>query len=807
METWLQDARYAVRTLVRSPGFTVAGLVTLMLGIGANTAIFSVVNAVLLRPLPYPEPDRIVQLVRVTQDGEQLGQTGQRYLFFRDHMRSVEALAAWRDPTGYNLSTGTTAEYVKAMPVSKEFFDVFGVRPVHGTPFAPEHDRTGGPDVVILSHGLWLRVFAGNPAAVGSVLSLGDRACTIVGIMPREFASIPPADLYVPLRPGTTGPGGGFNYGVAGRVARGTTLANAKDEAAAIFAAFSAEHPQAVPSRERGATVVSYQASMSRNARPALLMLGAVGLLLLIACANTTSLLLARAAGRGREIAVRAALGAGRPRIVRQLLTESVILFAAGGLLGIAIAYWSVPLLLSLTPVGYTVFQDVRIDARVLAVMVAVTLATGLLFGLAPAASLARHDVSDAFKDDGTRATSSRGASWLRQSLVVCQIAICMLLLVGAGLLIQTFVRLRAVDAGFKVGSLLTARMSLQGDRYATTADLNRFFDDALERIRGLPGVQAASIVNGIPIERALNLNVDVLDLEGPERIERAGTDWRYASTNYFETMGIAVVAGRGFAETDRAGAPAVAVVSEEFARRYLKGRSAVGHHIRVYSSDGSIEIVGVVKNLREGSLRARPIPVMYVPITQANIAGIRASHTYFPMSWVVRSARPGPELSAAIREVVHQVDPRLPFSAFATMDDVKAGSMRDETFQMSLVASLAAIGLALAVAGIYGLVSYSVTQRTRELGIRMALGASRSRIVRSVVRQGVVMAIAGVSIGLVAAYGLARLLRNFVFGVSPQDPMTLAGVAVVLFAVAVGASLVPAVRAIRLNPMSALRK
>jgi predicted permease len=466
-----------------------------------------------------------------------------------------------------------------------------------------------------------------------------------------------------------------------------------------------------------------------------------------------------------------------------------------------------VPLLLSLTPVGYTLYQDVRIDARVLAVMIGVTLATGLLFGLAPAATLSRYDLSSAFKDDGTRATSGRKASWLRQSLVVSEIAICMLLLVGAGLLLQTFVRLRAVDPGFQVDSLLTARMSLQGDRYATTADLNRFFDDALERIRRLPGVQAASIVNGIPIERALNLNVDVLDLDGPEKVERASTDWRYASINYFQTMGIPIVSGRGFTETDRAGAPAVAVVSEQFARRFLKGTNPIGHHIRVFSSDGSIEIVGVVKDLSERSLRARPTPVMYVPVTQANISGMRASHTYFPMSWVVRTFRPGPELAASIREAVHQVDRRQPFSAFATMDDVKAGSMRDETFQMSLVTCLGGIGLALAVAGIYGLVAYSVAQRTRELGIRMALGASRSRIVRSVLRQGLVMAIAGVALGTAASFATARLLTNFVFGVSTRDPMTFASVGALLLAVAVGASLVPAVRAIRLNPVNALRK
>jgi putative ABC transport system permease protein len=805
IETIVQDVRYCARTLLRAPGFTFAALLTLALGIGANTAIFSVVHAVLLRPLPYLEPERIVQLARLTKGGESLGHTGLRYMFFRDNMQSFEAMTAWRGPTGFNLAIGDAAEYVSAMPVSKEFFQVFGVRPVYGDTFRDEHDRQGGPDVVVIGHGLWTRLFSGNPSAVGAALSLGDRTYIVLGVLPRGFSSVPPADLYIPLRPGTTGPGGGFNYGVAARVKRELTVTQANAEASSAFEAFRAAHSNAVLPTEYAAAFIPYHGSIARYARPSLLlMLGAVAMLLLIACANTANLLLARAAGRGREIAVRAALGAGRGRIVRQLLTESVVLFLAGGVLGVALAYWAVPALLALTPATYTMHQEVRIDATVLGVMLGVSALTGVLFGLAPAVSVSRHDLVEAFKD-GARTASSRRSGRVRQTLVVAEVALCTLLLIGAGLLIQTFIRIRAIDPGFDPRGVLTARMSLQGERYATSADLNRFFDRALEGIRTIKGVQSAAVVNGVPISRGLNLNVDVLD--GPEPVEDQLTDWRYASVDYFKTMGIPIVAGRGFDEGDRAGAPPIAIVSENFAKRYLKGVNPLGHHIRVFATDGSIEIVGLAKDVREGGLIGPARPIMYVPVTQANISGIQASHTYFPMSWVVRATDTGPEMVRQIREAVRAIDSKQPFSAFATMDEIKAGAMTDRTFQMTLLAILADIGLMLAAAGIYGLMAYSVTERTREFGIRIALGATRHRILRSVVRQGAMLGAIGVAVGVVAAFALTRTFQTFVYGVSTLDPLTFASVGALLIVVAVVASLVPGLRAVRMNPTTALKE
>jgi putative ABC transport system permease protein len=806
IEATLHDCRYALRTLRRSPAFTLAATLTLALGVGANAAIFSVVNAVLLRPLPYPEPERIVQLVRRSPLEESASQTGRRYLFFREHLQSVTALAATSGLTGFNLATGDSAEFVRAMPVSKEFFDVLGVSPLYGGTFRAEHDLPNGPSAVVLSHALSQRLFGGNPQVVGSTLQLGDQSSTVVGVMPASFVTFPRADLYVPLRPGLTGRGGGYNYGVFGRLKAGVSREQADAEAASVWQGLRDAYPEAILRSELPAGMVQFRSSTARDSRMFLLvLLGGVALLLLIACANTASLLLARASGRTREIAVRAALGASRARIVRQLLTESVLLSIVGTLIGIAIAYLTVPMLLAMAPTAFSLEQNVHVDATVLAVMLTVAVITGLLFGLAPAIGLARHDLIEAFKDDGARSSGSGRAAWFRGSLVIVEVALCMVLLVGAGLLARTFINMRAIDPGFDVRGVLRAQMSLQGSRYATPEALNHFFDQGLERLRRIPGVRSAAIVSGVPIERGLNLNVDILD--GPEKLDDQLTDWRYASTDYFSTMGIRIVAGRGFDERDRLGAPPVAVVNETFAQRLFKGVNPIGRHIRVFDTDGEIEIVGIAKDVREQGLVRRLPVLMYVPIAQANPTGVRASHTYFPMSWVVRADHSGPALVQAMREAIRALDPKQPFSAFGTMEEIKSEAMSTQTFGMTLVGSFAIVGLLLASAGVYGLVAYSAAQRTREFGIRIALGATRAHILRSVVAGGALLALTGVALGVVASYASVRVLDGFVWGVSTLDPSTFVTVAFTLIAVAVIASLVPAVRAVRLNPLRALRQ
>ncbi|HSC28272.1 MAG TPA: ABC transporter permease, partial [Vicinamibacterales bacterium] len=472
------------------------------------------------------------------------------------------------------------------------------------------------------------------------------------------------------------------------------------------------------------------------------------------------------------------------------------------------IAYWSVPLLLALTPPGFTLTQAVRMDGTVMLVTLGIAAVTGLLFGLAPALSLSRYDVAEAFKDDGARTTAGRGAGLLRRALVIGEVVLCTVLLIGAGLLIQTFVRLRAVDPGFDPRGVLRARMAMQGDRYASPQDLNRFYEDGLERIRRIPGVRSAAVVNGLPIARALNLNVDILDWpeeEGAERVQDALIDWRYATTDYFETMGIPVVAGRGFSAADRAGAPPVAVVSEEFARRFFQGTSALGRHVRVFDQDGALRIVGIVKDLKEGGLKGETIPVMYVPVAQTHAAAIKTTHSYFQVNWVVRADSAGAVLARRIEEEIRALDPRQPFSSFATMSEVKESAMAAERFQMTLLGAFAGIGLLLAAAGIYGLIAYSVAQRRREFGIRIALGATGDRILRDVVRSGAMLSLIGVALGCLAAFALSRTIEGFVWGVSTLDPLTFGAVAALLVAVAAVASFVPALRAVRLNGVSAL--
>jgi predicted permease len=813
IETFLQDARYGVRQLLRTKGFTVAALVTLALGIGANSAIFSVVNAVLLRPLPYADPDRLVALGRMMRDPyPQLGNTGRHYLFYREQVKSIASLAAWHG-VGFNLATDEGGEYVTGRAVSKEYFSVFTGRPLHGTTFTAEHDVTGGPPVAILSHGLWMRQFGGNPAVVGTTIRLAEKPYTVLGIMPRDYAelSVNPVDVYIPLRPGTTGAGSGYNYSVAGRLRPGVTLEQVNAEAQAAFDVFKREFPNAIGRWDRGMRFVSFHDTLSRDARPSLLlMLAAVGTLLLIACANTASLLLARASGRGREIAVRAALGANRVRIVRQLLTESLLLSIAGAALGLLLAYWSVPALLTRLPPTFPIYQEVRIDATVLAVTLLVAVVTGIFFGLAPALSLSRSDLVEAFKDDATRGSAGRRSAWVRRALVVGEVAVCMLLLIGAGLLLQTFFKLRAVDPGFDIRGLMTARMSLQGQRYASTEAFNALVDQGLERLRRIPGVQAAALVNGVPIERGLNMNVSIPDgpLQGDERVENASVDWRFASHNYFETMGIPLVRGREFDERDSAGSPRVAVVNEQFVRQFFDNQNPLGHIlVQSFTEDPPMEVVGVVKDVREAGLVGKPIAVMYVPVTQASTAAIRTSNSYFPVSWVVKSSQPSAQLTEAIRQEMRQLDPQQPISRFRTMEDVKAAQFLMERFQMTLLVLLASIGLALASAGIYGLISYTVAQRSREIGIRMALGASSGMILRSVVAQGAVLAVIGVVVGIAVTALGAKSLQTFLFGVSTRDPFTFAAVGLLLVAVAILASLVPAIRAVKLNPVTALRE
>jgi predicted permease len=800
-----QDAGYALRSLVKEPGFAAAAALTVALGVGANTAIFSIVNAVLVRALPYPEPDRLMVVTRKYASGEFGGQTSRRFLAFREHLRSFEALGATDGPSGVNLASGGDAEHVRALGVSHEYFPVFGVRPLLGRSFNADDDAAGSADVAVLSHELWARRFGSDPEIVGSGIVLGGRPYTVVGVMPAGFRAMPGADLFVPLRPATNPSGEGFNFNVVGRLADGVTREQAQTELDLIVAGLRRDDPRMFGARETPG-LQPFQEQLASSVRTVLLVLmGAVAVLLLIACANTASLVLARASTRGREIAIRAALGAGRGRIVRQLLTEAVVLAAAGGALGILVARWGLEGLAATAPAGLVAGQDVRIDAVVLGVTAILSIGTGLLFGLAPALAASRLDLAEAFKEDGTRAAVGGRAGWIRRALVTVQVASCMVLLVGAALLVRTVVNLRSVELGFDPFNLLTAQMSVNRSTYPGGGEVDQFYARALERIRQLPGVESAAVVSGLPVERGLNLLVHVLD--GPAPREDQQTDWRYATPEYFAVMRIPLVSGRALAESDRGGGPPVAVVNERFARVYFDGRHAVGGHIRLFDRQGPpVEIVGVVGNVQEQGLAGAALPTVYVPAAQAPEPILELAHHWFPVSWVIRTRPGSPPSSNAIRDEVRAVDSTQPFSTFRTMDEVIAESIAAERFQAVLLGGFALVALALAAAGLYGVVAYTVAQRTREIGIRMALGATVHDILRSVLGHGVRLAAAGVAVGCVGALALTRFLESVVFGVSTVDPATFTGVALFLLALATVASLIPAVRAARLNPMRTLR-
>jgi predicted permease len=802
IEATLRDLKYAVRSLRKTPVFTVTALLSLALGIGANSAIFSVVNSVLLRPLPFPEPDRLIQVTRTfpTEEAQSLDAT--RILAVADHANSFEALAATGPVTGFNFVTGEGAEYVRALSVTGEYFDVLGVSPRTGRRFVPEEVQPGGPDVAIVSHALWRRLMNADAAAVGRSVTLSDVPYTIVGVMPEDFRPIPTLDLLIPLGL-SQNQAGSFNFRAIARLAPGVEIARARDEVTAIAAGLRAEQPDALGGDE-SLGVRPYAEVVAQDVRPALLVLiGAVGVVLLIACANTANLLLARAVTRGREMAIRTAIGASRRRIVGQLLTESLLLASVAGALGLIIAWWTAPALLALSPAAAG-WREVQLDATVVAVTLAIAVVTGLVFGLAPVLTLHRAQLSRQLRDEGARTTQSTRANWLRRGLVTAEVALSVVLLVAAGLLVQTFNNLRSVDLGFEPANILTAQMSLNGARYRDREVVADLFRRGLDRIEQMPDVESVAVVSGLPVERGLNVSITIPD--GTENVDRALTDFRYVTPGYFSLMRIPVVMGRAFEDRDGADSPPVAVVNSEFARRFVTDDQPLGRHVQIFSRGTVYEIVGVVGNVQEKGLGGDAIPVFYLPAQQADGTLLATTHYFFQTSWVARTRANATGLAERIRREMRAIDPQQPFSSFRPMSAVVAESLAAPRFHMVLLSLFSGLAVVLAIAGIYGVMTYAVTARLREIGIRMAIGASAQRVVRTILIQGLALAAVGIAIGVVGAVAITRLLDSFVFGVSTTDLVTFAMVAAGLLVVAGLASSIPALRAARVDPVQTLR-
>jgi predicted permease len=804
----LRDIRFAVRLLRKSPGFTITAVVTLGLTIGANTAVFSVVDALLVRPLPYPEPGRLALVATRYQSaargvsGEQTSQDGRMWEAIRDRATALDPAVYSGMVGGVNLVTPAGAAFVQQQRVSAGYFRVIGVPPLVGREFDAEEDVPNGPPVAIVSHALWQRALGGVTDPVGTTITLRGESHTVVGVMPPAFDAGQPVDVWTPLRPSTRGEGGGTNYTVIARVKPGITWPQADAEIAAIGAQASEGQVPADWSVVHG--LMPLKAGLTADVRQAVLIAwGAVALVLLIACVNLAGLMLARAGRRRREIATRLAIGSSRAAILRQLFTESLLVAAAGGLLGLLLGGVAMRALGAVAAAQYGIYDPLALDGRALAVTAFVALIAAVLFGLAPAFQATRVDVQPALTETGARGASA-GIRWSRRMLVVAEVALGVVLLVSAGLLVRTFAHLRGLEPGFDAREVTTATVSLQDARYREAARVSRFLDDSLTEIRGMPGVQAAGVALGLPYQRLLNLG-----FTRPGDPEPSLTNLSYVAGDYFQALRIPVLRGRVFGPRDRGDAPRVVVVNEAFVRRYFPGEEPLGRRIALSNSER--EIVGVVGSVQvtPGWGNMGPIaaaPLVYVPASQTSDAFLQLVHTWFSPAFVVRAGGASHGIEAGISRAVAAVDPMLPVAGVQSLEEIRGRSMSHARFMAGLLVALGGIAGLLAAIGLHALIAASVTERTREIAIRLALGASPGGTVRAIALSGVALAAAGVLSGLVLASWAVPLLRSQLHGIVPTDAPTFSAVILMVLIVALVASTLPALRILQLDPADTLR-
>jgi predicted permease len=810
----LRDLKYAFRQLRRNPGFTITVLLTLAVAIGANTAVFSMVNALLLRPLPYPQPEHLGSLVshyegifnstgKATSEDDN-SSDGETWELVRDNVPAVTA-GATAGTRGVNLQIGSGIRYVREQRVSAGYLEALGVRPIFGRSFTKEEDRPDGAKVVVVSYEIWQSLLGADQEAIGKAIHLKGEPYTVVGVLPPHTETPDKADLLTPLRPTRTGEGEGNNYGVILRLRDGASWAQADAQLAPL-------HPEILQRRPTRAHAWLYAVPLQKDfardqGTPVYLLMSAVALVLLIACANLAGLMLVRVLRRRGEIATRLALGATPASVLRQLMTEPLVLTLVGGSIGVAMAANVLGLLARLAPPDIIPVGGLGLDHRVLWFAVAISLFSSLFIGILPALELRRMDLRSSITANASRSSSAAARSRMRQALIAGEVMLTVVLLAGAGLLIRTLVYLETLPPGFDATNVLTAQASLDDARYHDPVAFHKLLQQSVDAMKRIPGVESAAVGLSLPYERGLNNGVVILD--GPSASKEYTSSDAYVTPEYFQSMRIPILSGRGFAESDSASSETVALVNFTFARKLLGSNDPVGRHIR--SNGVTYTIVGMVADVtkRPGIIQTAPLAteaVFYVPATQMSQSMVNTAHIWFQPSWIVRTNGPVAGLSEAMQKALSDCDPSLPFVGFHSLSDIQALALQQQRFEVLLLGILAGLALLLSLVGVYGLVSNMVVQRTREIGVRMALGSSVRQAMVEVGTSGIAAVLLGLAGGFALSAVSVRMIKSELYGVQTYDPLTFVAVLLLLIIAAAAATFLPTRRIAQIDPASTLR-
>ena len=808
------DLKHAFHMFLKNPGFTIAVIAALALGIGADTAIFSVVNTVLLKPLGYPEPDRIVQILLTGPGSEGVGASATKFEVWREQTSVFSDVAGYNQGGGMNL-TGGIPEQVHGVMVTRGYFPVFGAPFLLGRGFTQAEDSPHGGNYAVISYGLWQRKFGGDKQIVGKPIAIANLPYTVVGVTGPGFDPDPVADLWLPYQFDPNTKDQAHYFAAAARMKPGVTLTQVQAQLKLAATEFNRKFPGI--NQRGGFDAQLLKDSTVSDIRSSLLVLvGAVSFVLLIACANVANLLMVRAAGRSREFAIRSALGAGRGRIIRQLLTESLLLSLIGGLLGLVLGFSGVRALLAVSPGDIPrIGEDgagVGLDWRVVLFTVGISLLTGVLFGLVPALGASRPDLNSGMKESSRGSGSSIKHNKMRSLLVISEVSLALVLLVGACLLIRTFVALRSVNPGFDSRQVLTMEMALNGPRFEKTAGVAQVMRDGRQRLMAVPGIMSAAATDALPLVGGFGLPFSIVGKPPTDGPYTGGAGYMSVTPGYFDTFKIPIVKGRDFTDTDTTGAQGVAIVNEAMAKQFWTGENPVGQQIVIGHGVGpefeepARLIVGVVGDVRDGGLNNDPRPQMVTPLAQMTDGLTELNSKVAPLTWVIRTKMEPHQLITQASEELRKASGGLPVAHVRSMGEIVVRSTARQDFNMLLLSIFGGSALVLAAIGIYGLMTYSVQQRTQEIGIRMAMGANRQHITRMVIWQGMRLALVGVAIGIGASFWLSKLVASLLYGVKQWDPMVFISVPVILSVVALIAVWLPALRASKMDPMQALR-